>query len=491
MSSTSSSGSSGPILPGGTYTTGCGSHTLSLLPDADRGNIYVYSSGSSGTCTGIDILRIPIAEPAVGGIVRRATAGRQCHDTTIILGDVNLASCAGGNGLSAFSFDPAIDPAAVGGIENPTLLWSRSVSGVSIGHSSAFSNDGSILVFGHEPGGGSSAQCQATSTTINRSLYFFDSLTGTQLGTFVQPRPQTSNENCTWHNFNVVPTNRAHIAVIGSYQMGITVIDFTDPANVSQVAYADPERLSTTGIVLGGDWSTYWYNGKIYESDIRRGLVVWDLDDRRTAGAKTVGRSNPQTQTLTFGLDRDAPRVVSGLPATVGIGKTVAADYSCVDDQGAETSGIHSCVGDTAVGDALDSSSVGTKSVTVTAEDGAGNVTEATLTYEVVFDEFTGFFRPIGDENNNSAGSAVPVRFSLGGNWGLNVLAADNPKSKACGAADSTAVRTKAAEAFSFADGTYKYVWKTDKAWAGSCRELLVSLSDNSGTVHRVTFNLK
>lgn len=489
MSSTSATGTSGPIVPGGTYGPGCGSHTLSLVPDAARGNLYVYSSGSSGTCTGIDIIRVPLTDPASAVIIRRASAGRQCHDTTIIMGGVNRVACAGGNGLSMLTYDPALSPEASGGIENPTLLWSKPLTGVTIGHSSAFSNDGKTVIFGHEPGGGSAAQCQATSSVVNRTLFFFDAATGDQTGAFVQPRPQTSSENCTWHNFNVVPTNRAHIAVVGSYQMGITVIDFTDPAAIQQIAYADPAPLSSPGIVLGGDWSTYWHNGKIYESDIRRGLIVWDLGDRRVKGAKTLGSSNPQTQPLVFDLDRTKPRIVSGLPAVVGINSTVAASYSCVDDQGPETSGIHSCTGTVANGAALATSTVGTNSFTIRAEDGAGNVEERTFTYEVIWDRYAGFFRPLGDENDRRAGSAAPVKFSLGGDYGLDVIADGYLKSKACGAADSTAVPTAASEPFSYEAGQYKYVWKTEKAWANSCRQLIVKLRDN--TVHRATFNLK
>jgi hypothetical protein len=47
---------------------------------------------------------------------------------------------------------------------------------------------------------------------------------------------------------------------------------------------------------LGGDWSTYWYNGRIYESDITRGLLVWQLRDKRVAGARRLHHLNPQTQ---------------------------------------------------------------------------------------------------------------------------------------------------------------------------------------------------
>jgi hypothetical protein len=485
---------SGPFVPGGTLrnagsttNVGCGSHTLSLVPDPARGNIYVYSSASSGSCTGIDIIRIPLADPGNSGIVRRAGASRQCHDTTIHMGTGRVA-CAGGNGWSSFTFDLGLPADAPGGVENPAFVRSQSV-GISTGHSHAFSNDGSTLIFGHEPGGGSQAQCQATSSTTNKTLFFYDPITAAVKGTYVQPRPQTAQENCTWHNFNVVPTNRADIAVIGSYQMGITVIDFTNLSSIQQIAFADPAPLSPTSLVLGGDWSTYWFNGKIYESDIRRGLIVWELDDRRVQGAKTTGRWNAQTQTFFFEKDRTKPRIEHSLPAAVGLNRSVAASYACVDDQGDETSDIWSCEGTVDDGANLDTSSVGTKSFTIRAEDGAGNVETLTTTYEVIWDEYAGFFRPIGDENSNRAGSAVPVKFSLGGNYGLDVLAAGYPKSKACAAADSTATSTVSSEPFTYLDGQYKYVWKTDKAWGGTCRELIVQLRDN--TVHRATFNLQ
>ena len=63
----------------------------------------------------------------------------------------------------------------------------------------------------------------------------------------------------------------------GNYQAGISVVDFTNPAAAKEIAYADPPPLVPTQ--LGGDWSTYWYNGRIYESDITRGLLIWRLDD--------------------------------------------------------------------------------------------------------------------------------------------------------------------------------------------------------------------
>jgi hypothetical protein len=56
-----------------------------------------------------------------------------------------------------------------------------------------------------------------------------------------------------------------------------------------------------TSLQLGRDWSTYWYNGFIYESDITCGLLVWNLSDNATVGARKFGHSNPQTQEVSIG----------------------------------------------------------------------------------------------------------------------------------------------------------------------------------------------
>jgi hypothetical protein len=233
--------------------------------------------------------------PATGSVsTNPAPPLRNCHDTGVILGDGMLAACAGGNGFTVWSMDPADG----GSLESPALLYGVSIPGVSIGHSAAFSWDGEILIFGHEPGGGGQAQCQATSPEVNKTLFFFDARTGEELGRHVLPRPQTAQENCTIHNYNIVPTDKRHILVHGSYQSGIGVVDFTDPANAVEFAYADPAPLVPTQ--LGGDWSTYWYNGRIYESDIRRGLIIWNLADSRVAGAQRLSHLNPQTQEFTI-----------------------------------------------------------------------------------------------------------------------------------------------------------------------------------------------
>jgi hypothetical protein len=97
--------------------------------------------------------------PATGSVAGPSptdTPDRSCHDTGVILGEVNLAACAGGDGFTVWSLDQADG----GSLEEPQILYSQSVEGVTIGHSAAFTWDGEVLVFGHEPGGGGQARCQ-------------------------------------------------------------------------------------------------------------------------------------------------------------------------------------------------------------------------------------------------------------------------------------------------------------------------------------------
>jgi LVIVD repeat len=309
---------SNPAAPVGVLfvPTKCGSHTAMAVPDSLNGRLLVYSSPSADECPWIDIIEIPLTNLSAASLINEVATGRRCHDGGVILGTSMLAACAGGDGFSVLT----LDPAKGGSLQAPLLLYSHSIAGVSVGHSAAFSWDGQVLIFGHEPGGGAEANCQSTSDIIARSLFFFDAATGGQLGTFVLPRPQTEAENCTWHYYNAIPTDRRRILVSGNYQSGISVIDFTNPASAKEVAYADPLPLEVVSaeqsdihilhedqgdIVVGGDWSAYWYNGFIYESDMRHGLTVWRLNDAVVAGAHRLSHLNPQTQEFNL----DGPRM--------------------------------------------------------------------------------------------------------------------------------------------------------------------------------------
>jgi PA domain/LVIVD repeat len=282
---------------------GCGSHTATGVPDLANDRLLVYNSSSAGgVCDFFEIVEVPLDDPGSARVIKRVDSMHTCHDIGVILGDANRLACAGGEGARIFSLDPA-DGAS---LTNPVLMHHFDIPGVTIGHSAAWSWDGEVLIFGHEPGGGSQARCQATSAVVDRTIFFYDH-EGNQLGTFLHPRPQTATENCTWHNYNVVPTDKGRILVAGNYQSGISVLDFTDPANVREIAYADPAPLinpdNPAAIEGGGDWSSYWYDGRIYESDMTRGLLIWNLTDRAVAGARKLGHLNPQTQETTIPLN--------------------------------------------------------------------------------------------------------------------------------------------------------------------------------------------
>jgi hypothetical protein len=264
------------------------------VPDLANDRLLVYNSSSAGgVCDFFEVVEVPLDDPSSASVINVVDSMHTCHDIGVILGDAKRLACAGGGGARIFSLDPADG----GSLEDPVLMHHFDVPGVTIGHSAAWTWDGEVLVFGHEPGGGSQARCQATSAEVDKTLFFYDH-EGNQLGSLVLPRPQTAAENCTWHNYNVVPTGKRYVLVAGNYQAGISVVDFTDPANAREIAYADPAPLVPT--TVGGDWSTYWYDGTIYESDITRGLTTWRLSDKAVAGAKKLGHLNPQTQEFTI-----------------------------------------------------------------------------------------------------------------------------------------------------------------------------------------------
>jgi alpha-tubulin suppressor-like RCC1 family protein len=99
--------------------------------------------------------------------------------------------------------------------------------------------------------------------------------------------------------------------------------------------------------------------------------------------------------------------------------------------------------------------------------------------------------------NTVKAGSAVPLKFSLGGDYGLDVLDLDSPASQPLDctllnpSGELAPTRSAGGTGLSYdaASDRYSYVWKTDKAWAGTCRVLSLTLTDE--TEHRVAFRFR
>lgn len=125
--------------------------------------------------------------------------------------------------------------------------------------------------------------------------------------------------------------------------------------------------------------------------------------------------------------------------------------------------------------------------------DGIGDVCDP-LTYA-----WNGFFAPVDNApilNIVKAGSAIPVKFSLGGNQGLDIFAVGYPRSQSvtCSSEASDPIeQTVTANAsgliYDATTDMYTYVWKTDRSWAGTCRQLVVTLKD--GSLHRANFQFR
>jgi len=83
--------------------------------------------------------------------------------------------------------------------------------------------------------------------------------------------------NCVAHNGSLIPVPGRDIMVQAWYQGGLSVFDFTDSTTPVEIAFFDRGPIDATQLVLGGYWSTYWYNGNIYGSEIARGIDVFSL----------------------------------------------------------------------------------------------------------------------------------------------------------------------------------------------------------------------
>jgi hypothetical protein len=214
-------------------------------------------------------------------------------------------------------------------------------------------------------------------------------------------------------------------------------------------------------------------------------------------GTATDNAGNSATTQVTgIHVDLTVPVVsVTGVTsgATYTLGSVPVAGCMTTDAlSGVQTSAMLSVTGGNASG-------VGTFTARCTgATDKAGNTGAASVTYQVIY-PFTGFFQPVDNPpavNAIRAGAAAPIKFSLGGNRGLAILAAGSPTSQAmaCGGGGTNDIAetvTAGNSSLSYDPITdqYIYVWKTNKAWASTCRQFTLTLND--GTVHQAYFQFK
>ena len=323
-----------------------GSHTHSVVA-ADNRRIVVYNSGTSyvrddaelagcfdtaGDETAlfsIDVIEIPLADPAKSRIVdsprvfakdgqiaglwrggdhgtteageptQRTYVTNQCHDITVFPAKNIAAGACSGNGIILDISDPL----------KPVRIDDVTDKGFAYWHSATFNNDGTKVLFTDEWGGGGRPRCQAGDPrnwgadaiySLKDGKLSFDSL-------YKLPAPQSDKENCVAHNGSIIPVPGRDIFVQAWYQGGISVIDFTDADNPVEIAYFDRGPVDEEQLITGGHWSAYWYNGRIYATEIARGLDVFALEPSEFLTAEEIAAAeaaqypddvfNPQTQT--------------------------------------------------------------------------------------------------------------------------------------------------------------------------------------------------
>ena len=295
---------------------GSHTHTLVVPPNATD-VIYVYGSGTAGVRSGdelagctsgsstddpnsslfsIDVIQVPLkapetakivnrprifADPSTGAIAglwmggthgdntQRTSTTNQCHDITTYPAIGLAAGACSGNGILLDISDPV----------NPKRLDAVVDKNFAYWHSASFNNDGTKVIFTDEWGGGTSPRCRATDlltwgadavfNIVDRKLVFG--------GYYKMPAPQTDQENCVAHNGSLVPVPGRDIMVQAWYQGGLSMFDFTDAAHPVEIAYFDRGPIDEKRLLIGGYWSTYYYNGHIYGSEIYRGLDVFKL----------------------------------------------------------------------------------------------------------------------------------------------------------------------------------------------------------------------
>ncbi len=205
-----------------------------------------------------------------GNANRPRTGPDQCHDITVYPAMGMAGGACAGYGFLLDISDPV----------NPRRVAAVSDSNFSYWHSATFSNDGSKLLFSDEWGGGGQPKCRATDPKEWGADAIFTITSSKQLdfqSYYKMPAVQTSEENCVAHNGSLIPVPGRTVMVQSWYQGGVSVFDWTDPANPREIAFFDRGPVDSTKMVGAGSWSAYWYNGDIYSSEIARGLDVLAL----------------------------------------------------------------------------------------------------------------------------------------------------------------------------------------------------------------------
>jgi hypothetical protein len=308
--------------------TDCGSHTHTLVPDTAHNRLFVYvasyplrsgphcgpqaAAAGALTVTGepidplmkhISVIEVPLDHPENASVVSTPALDHPvfdasvfgatqfnpsvgCHDIQVFLPLHLAAAACMSNGQIWDISDPA----------HPKTLPSQGAfytdrDEVEFWHSAAFSNDGSVVIFGDESFTGS---CNAPDEADGR-LWFYRRTGATGLSpavsSFMIPRLHQEGD-CTAHIFDPISGVRGDILISSWYTAGTTAIDFTDLENPHEIGFFDAETEPDSL----GYWSSYWYNGFVYANSTPRGFDTLLFSSSARAGARRLDHFNPQTQ---------------------------------------------------------------------------------------------------------------------------------------------------------------------------------------------------
>ena len=303
----------------GVVQTCRGSHTHSVVGmSSDNQKIIIYNSGTSNVrdqeelefcfedipgdnrtaLFRIDIIEIPIQHPEESKIVssptvfadnqtgvlaglwrggdhgddtQRTSRTDQCHDITVFPSANIAAGACSGNGILFDISDPY----------NPQRIDVVTDTGFAYWHSATFNNDGTKVVFTDEWGGGGRPRCRAWDPLNWGANAIYDIVDKKLIfkSHYKMPAPQKESENCVAHNGSIIPIPGKDIFVQAWYQGGISLMDFTDSDNPIEIGFFDRGPIDEENLITGGYWSAYYYRGKIYATEIVRGLDVFQLTE--------------------------------------------------------------------------------------------------------------------------------------------------------------------------------------------------------------------
>jgi hypothetical protein len=292
--------------------TNCGSHSNTLLPDLEQDRLLVYVSSfgpnsSFPDCQQphdrISIVAVPLAAPTSASVIATPvlfpgggnpgspttaqTTG--CHDITVYSAlDLAAGACLG-DGIIVDISDPA-NPQVLSRIQDPNF---------SFWHSATISHNGKKVLFTDERADGATNECAPAVGPTQGGDAVYDIRNRLQpvfLSYFKIAREQAATENCTAHYGNLLPIRSRDILVQGWLQGRVSVIDWTNGRKVREIAWFDRGPVANG---IAGACPSYWYNGRIYASEVQRGLDVLRLTGLAsllTLVSRRLSHLNPQTQ---------------------------------------------------------------------------------------------------------------------------------------------------------------------------------------------------